>query len=155
MARDVGRDLGVRGYDTTMPTHQSCLSEIEDLHAFFEAWLAGRAEVDDLHRCEGVLDGNFQLVVPSGEVLEKARLLAGIRAEKGGRGPSFRITTQNVHSRALSEDLRLVVYEEHQWLAGGQTNQRVSSALFRSREGTPHGVEWLHVHETWFDPRGK
>jgi hypothetical protein len=132
-----------------MPAHQACKAEIEDLHAFFEAWLAGRAESDDFGRCEGVLGPDFELVVPSGDVLGRARLLAGVRAEKGGRGSEFRISTRAVRSRALSDELRLVVYEEHQHLSGGRTNQRLSSAIFRSRDDTPHGVEWLHVHETW------
>jgi hypothetical protein len=44
--------------------------------------------------------------------------------------------------------LCLVTYEEWQHLSGTASG-RISSAWFRARSDTPHGVEWLHVHETW------
>lgn len=45
-------------------------------------------------------------------------------------------------------DIALVTYEESQ-SRDGDKRVLFSSALFRDKEGTPNGLEWLHVHETW------
>jgi hypothetical protein len=42
----------------------------------------------------------------------------------------------------------LATYEEWQVIEG-ETRGRLSTALFRNREGTPNGIEWVHLHETW------
>jgi hypothetical protein len=42
----------------------------------------------------------------------------------------------------------LTTYQEWQETAEGRT-VRLSTALFREKVGTPNGLEWLHVHETW------
>ncbi len=31
----------------------------------------------------------------------------------------------------------------------GETTGRRASAHLRRKDGTPNGVEWLHLHETW------
>jgi hypothetical protein len=33
----------------------------------------------------------------------------------------------------------------------GESRGRLSTALFRERDDTPNGVEWLHVHEVWIE----
>ena len=50
--------------------------------------------------------------------------------------------------RSVSDKLALATYVEWQEVEG-QTNSRLSTALFRGKVGTPNNVEWLHVHETW------
>ena len=53
---------------------------------------------------------------------------------------------QNIECRLLEGNLCLVIYEE--WgEVGGELNARLSSALFRKKDDTANGVEWVHVHE--------
>jgi hypothetical protein len=45
--------------------------------------------------------------------------------------------------------LVLATYEEWQRQADGSGSGRLSSVVFRQQPGTPNGLLWLHVHETW------
>ena len=60
----------------------------------------------------------------------------------------MRIWIENFEVRAVVGDVAVVSYEEWQEIAG-QPRGRISSGVFRVRAGTPNGVEWLHLHETW------
>ncbi len=136
--------------------HDACRREIEDLHAFFEDWFAGRPARDGeaFGRVEAALAEGFQLVGPDGVRHVRDELLAGLRAAHGTRAGGFRIWTRAARSRPLAEGLHLAVYEEWQELAGVERG-RLSTALFREREDGPNGVEWLHVHETWLPDAAK
>ena len=89
----------------------------------------------------------FAIISPSGTVTERPVLLTGLRAAHQ-RQPGIRIWTQNHQLRHHAGDLALLTYEEWQECASG-TTARLSTVLFQAQAGTPNGVVWLHVQETW------
>ena len=130
-----------------------CLAEVDDLHAFFVAWLGGDEEAD-FARCEAALGPGFQIVEPDGTVIDRDPLLRALGSAKGKHGDPerpFDIRIEESRARTVSDALCLVTYIERQSVRGKPTARR-STALFRKRAGGPNGVEWLHVHETWIDP---
>ena len=135
-----------------------CEAEILELHRFFEGWFRG--ELDDspetFARLSDVLSERFQMISPGGERLERRQVLEGVRRQHGSHhGPehSYRIRIENVEGRYRDAAVALMTYEEWQEV-DGRLRGRISSALFREREGTPCGVEWLQLHETWLPETG-
>ena len=132
---------------------QSCIAEVADLHAFFVAWMTGalpRAG-QAFERFTGVMADDMVLISPRGVITERRELCDELEAAHGihaGAAKGFRIAIENPHCRMVEADLCLVTHEEWQRSAGTATG-RLSTALLRRRAGTPNGVEWLHVHETW------
>ena len=120
-----------------------CRNEIIDLHTFFERWLSG--ETEDLSRCEAVLADEFTMIGPGGRLIDRATLLDNLREAHGARAVGIRI--ENFTVREI-DGLCLATYEEWQD-EEGEVRGRLSTALFHARDDAPHGVEWLHVHETW------
>ncbi len=130
---------------------EQCEEEILELHRFFERWFTGRADVEDVSRLSGVLSERFLMVTPSGQTLDRRQLVAALHRRHGSHplpGHSYRIEVQNVRERFRTGGHCMVTYEEHQEV-DGEVRARISSALFRERSDAPHGVEWVHLHETW------
>jgi hypothetical protein len=127
--------------------------EVAEIHEFLQDWFNGSIGNDDqiYRRFAGVMAEGFQLISPGGMVTDRDAMLDGVRGahgrERDARLP-MKIWIQNHRGRVLADGLHLVTYEEWQE-KGGVTRGRVSTALFARREGTPNGVEWLHVHEVW------
>ncbi len=131
----------------------ACEMEIVDLHRFFVAWMSGSLvrTAAEFSRFADVLDEDFVIVSPRGIITERLALIDGLEKAHGGRAGGdevFRIWIEKARMRPLADDLCLTVYEEWQHV-GETTTGRLSSALFGLRPGTPNGVAWLHVHETW------
>ena len=132
---------------------QNCEREVTDLHRFFVDWLSGALPKTEaaFARCSDVLAEGFALISPRGVLTERAALIGELKAAHGSLGgsePPFVIEVRNFRNRRTDGELCLVTYEEWQQREV-QTTGRLSSAWFRARKGTPNGVEWLHVHETW------
>jgi hypothetical protein len=131
---------------------ESCNNEVIDLHKFFEQWFKAEIENSDevFSRLEKVLDEKFMLIMPTGEFTYRNELLDQLRSGYGSRKENketYCLWVQNIECRFIESDLCLITYEE--WAEiNGKTNARLSSALFRKKEGTKFGVEWIHVHET-------
>jgi hypothetical protein len=130
-----------------------CRAEVEQLHVFFEAWMSGTLEADPetFRRLSDVLAPEFEMISPYGDRTTRDELVAGLMPAHGihaGRTRPFRIRIANYRGRSLSKEMHLVTYEEWQ-VIDGETRGRLSTALLRNREGTPNGVEWVHLHETW------
>ncbi len=126
-------------------------AEIHDLHAFFVGWFRGElpAEPDGLRRFLEVTDADFVLVPPTGLRVQQAPLCAALTASHATRrGQVFRIEARVREVREIGPGLAVAWYEEWQTTGEGERG-RISSALFAADPGTPHGVRWLHVHETW------
>lgn len=129
-----------------------CEREVVELHGFFVSWMTGAVPraATIFGRFTDVLADSFTLISPRGVVTERRPLLKelegahGIHADAGGFGMEIR----RFRHRQTHGTLCLVTYEEWHHLAGTTTG-RLSSAWFRARSNTPHGVEWLYVHETW------
>jgi hypothetical protein len=43
---------------------------------------------------------------------------------------------------------RLEIFLSFFWLAGGEKKGYFATAILRTKEGMPNGVEWVRVHET-------
>lgn len=130
-----------------------CHQEIIDLHRFFVDWFAGQLPRTDaaFARLNDVLAEGMVLISPAGAIQRRDQILSWIGGAYGTRKeatPPFRIWIEQFQLHHQVGRLALVTYEEWQEIEG-ETTARLSSALFREKEGTPHGVEWLHVHETW------
>lgn len=130
-----------------------CRTEVEQLHEFFVGWMSGRLEADPgtFRRLDDVLAAEFEMVSPDGERIMRDQLTSGLLSAHGvhaGRTRPFRIRIVNYRGHPLDRNLLLATYEEWQVIEG-ETRGRLSTALFRNRKGTPNGVEWVHLQETW------
>ncbi len=129
--------------------------EIVELHEFFEGWLSGTLPATDAAfvRFEQVTSTGFTFVGPNASVLDRSAVLTLVRDAHGAR-PGLRIRIENPTVHHELGPLLVATYEEWQKI-GTETTARLSTALFRARHGTPCGVEWLHVHETWLPTPGR
>ena len=136
-----------------MTTQEACRDEIDTLHRCFEDWFNGRVprSAEAFSRIETALGEAFVIVMPQGRKVERAPLLKGLYDAHAGR-KGIRIWIKNV--RVPVEDRSLVVVEYEEWQTeDGETTSRHSTAVFRRNVEKPNGLEWLRVHETWFDRR--
>ena len=134
-----------------MPILESCRNEIEVLHQCFEDWFNGRVPrtAESFSRIDIALAEAFVIIMPQGSKVERTPLLKALYEAHSGR-QGIRIWIERV--RVLEEDHALVVAEYEEWQSeGGETTSRHSTAVFRRDTEKPNGLEWLRVHETWFD----
>lgn len=134
----------------------ACRREVESLHRFFEQWLRAPADRTAqppevrIDRLKQALADDFQMITPSGRLSSRAEVLDGLRSARGSKASDFRISITWIQGREIAPDLVVALYRERQ-VESRSITERVSSALFRRREGSPEGVEWVHLHETWTD----
>lgn len=136
-----------------MSLAETCETEVQDLHEFFEAWFRGELPRtnDRLARLEAALEADFQQVAPDGTVRDRAAVIdavAGRHGSRRGDTDPFRIEVEEVDARVELDDVCLLTYEEHQ-RTDGEWRGRRSSALFEHAPDAPGGVVWRHLHETW------
>lgn len=123
--------------------------EIVELHQFFEDWFAGRlSKTDDAYtRFTQVIGEGFTIIAPEGTISKRDKLLDNLFSAHKQR-PQTRIWIENVRLCHQWADNLIATYEE--WQASDDTQTaRLSTVVFRQKDGTPNGLEWLHVHETW------
>jgi hypothetical protein len=130
-----------------------CQREVVELHGFLVDWMTGAVprSAAAFARFADVLADGFILIGPRGAITERRAMLRELEAAHGVHRADdlgFRIEVRDFRHRRTEGVVCLVTYEEWQQLSGTSTG-RLSSAWFRARSDTPHGVEWLHVHETW------
>jgi hypothetical protein len=125
-------------------------AEIVELHDFFQEWLGGALPATDAAyaRLVDTQAPEFMIVTPGGERILREPLLAQLRAAHGSR-PGWRMWIENAELRCAQGGLTVATYEEWQRHADGTVTARLSTVVFRERPGTPNGLAWLHVHETW------
>ncbi len=70
-----------------------CQDEVADLHLFFQEWFRGVLSADGFERFEAALAPDFTIVMPGGELVERAEIVAAIRRHHGGEPTSFGIET--------------------------------------------------------------
>lgn len=128
---------------------ERCRREIEELHAFFEAWFAREAcgDAPSLDRVQRALAPGFALVTPEGRLVERGPLLEGLELARATR-PGLRLWTRAWDVRHAWPGGTLATYEEWQE-ERGRRRGRLSTAVFLADERAPLGVAWRHVHETW------
>jgi len=129
---------------------EACINEVVDLHRFIERWLTGAvpATGDTFERMSSVLADGFVIVSPRGVATPRESLLGEFHAAHGNRGEGFTVRIDDIRVRRNIGELCVVTYEEWQ-CDGDDETARLATALFGPRAGTPNGVEWLHLHETW------
>lgn len=133
----------------TTITLEQCAAEIQRLHDFFQDWFTSVVPESDeeFHRFAAAMDTNFAIIGPNGALTELPALTAGLR-NAYGKQPKIRIWTENHRRHHQWGNVALCTYEEWQAI-GDKTTVRLSSVLLRKEVDTPHGLSWLHVHETW------
>lgn len=132
-------------------TVEQCEDEVLGLHRFFERWFSGRCDPEEIGRLSGVLSERFLMVTTAGETFDRRSLVASLYQRHGSQPPpagAYAIEIRNLKERFRAGGHCLVTYEEWQQV-DGESRGRLSSALFRERSDAPHGVEWVHLHETW------
>lgn len=135
----------------TPPLAAAALRETAELHRFLQDWLRGVSPrtPEVFARMSGVMAPGLAVISPLGTVTRTPELLAefeGLHGVLAGR--PFAVTVENAAHLHSVGDCTLISYEERHDL-GGEVSARLATALLRARAGTPNGVEWLHVHETW------
>ncbi len=119
--------------------------EIEELHDFFESYLGGPET--SLARAERVLDDSFVIIGPEGDRRNRTETLAAL-TDGQGKVAGLVIKTTDHHLIHEANDLVIAGYIERQWV-GDDATKRWSTATFQANPGTPNGLTWLHLHETW------
>ena len=125
------------------------IREINQLHDFFTAWLAGQLPQtkETFSRFTDVTAQDFTLISPQGSMVDRHGAEAWIW-DAHGRRPGLHIWIERPQIRAHRGDVTVICYEE--WQAEGETTSaRLSTAVFVAAADTPNGIRWLHVHETW------
>ncbi len=135
---------------------EQCQQEVDALHLFFENWFNAKISDDNnsFSRFSDVLGDKFRIIPPSAKMSPKDQLLNGLKSAYGAwkdKEPPLKIFIKNFEGQMIGQGICLVTYEEWQGPSENDAQKRRSSALFKSKEGNPNGVEWLHVHETWID----
>lgn len=150
-----GTDAAREAETMEPPDARRCAAEVAELHAFFDGWFTGRLAADGeaFARFEGALAEDFQIVAPDGRASSRAEIVERLRAAHGsapGAPEGRRVWVEDVLVRPVAPGVWLSTYEEWQESPAGRRG-RLSSAVLREREGTPNGLEWVHVHEVWLE----
>lgn len=135
--------------DYTLHIMKQAEQEITELHIFFQDWLGGSLSKTPqvFERFVANRSEDFKIINPNGLMQDKDMLTTRLYNAHGSR-PGMVIYTEMLQCHALSPDVILAVYVEHQEIGGAKSN-RVSSALFSKDSSCPNGLKWHHVHETW------
>ena len=129
-------------------------AEVVDLHRFFVDWFdKRRCEAADFSRFERVMGEDFTMVVPTGQLLDRAAVLGYVKASRGTFDGDFAISIEDIRPGWQSGDVIVLTYVEAQQRAG-QASRRRSSTIFTVSSSAPNGVEWRHLHETWLQVPG-
>jgi len=136
-------------FSSAHPLVQAAIAETESLHAFFESWFGPSPPPPDAFaRVEVALAPSFKVIGPDGLRETRAAVIAFLHAERGARGPAFRIRVEAAEPLALEPPVVVLTYRERQWRDGAES-LRQSTAVFRAEPAAPHRVAWLTLHETW------
>lgn len=128
-----------------MDFNQLISNEIEGLHNFFQQFFTGEIQQDTISRFSLVLEDNFSLITPGGQLITRENILAMVKQSYDSR-KNMRIWTNDIVTRSLSNNLYVTTYQELQEIENGTKTVRLSTAIFRIDEAK---VTWIHVHETW------
>ncbi|MEM8550877.1 MAG: hypothetical protein AAGF45_00720 [Pseudomonadota bacterium] len=129
----------------------AAIKEVIDRHDGFVTWFTGRGDNAVMEAMEAVFPPGMVLISPDASVCPYERLIPMLRDARGKRDRDFAITIDAPKIIWSAQDTVLVEYIERQ-VIGGEATARRSTALFTRADGTPNGVVWRHVHETWIDP---
>ncbi|MCO4747209.1 MAG: NAD(P)-binding domain-containing protein [Proteobacteria bacterium] len=124
--------------------------EVVALHASVEAWITGRSSADAFSDVSSRFHSSFALVAPSGARLTRADLMAGISASHGAN-PDFSMRIRDI--TIVADGPECVVARCTMWQRGAKNsspdNGRHITCVFVRDARCPHGLAWIHAHESW------
>lgn len=131
------------------PMRPNIENEIIQLHRFFQDWFNGEIprSTGSFCRLTEVLAPGFIIISPDAGILNRATLLNSLDSAHNTR-QGMRIWIQDILLPHQIGENYIATYQEWQELEGRVT-ARLSTAVFHVHPGTPNGVRWIHVHETW------
>ena len=122
-------------------------TEIDELHAFFQAYFLGKLDRPDIGRVERALARDFTMLGPDGAESDRAATLAAI--EHGHAHTDSLEITVTEHRLIVSTDQHVVAtYVENHKLAD-RSNHRVATVVFVRDPDGPNSLRWVRVQETW------
>ncbi|MBB3118640.1 DUF4440 domain-containing protein [Pseudoduganella violacea] len=122
------------------------LQEVIDAHVEIEQWLSGAAPAENLAPLLARFSAQFSMVSPKGTLLVYDDLSAIFSGGHGSR-PGLRIHIDGLQTVQEWAGGAVVCYREKQVLENGDSNIRLSTAVFtRSAE---EAMKWIHLHETF------
>lgn len=127
-------------------------TEVVEAYLWLRLWADGTLEntEENLGKLGRALGEDFVRIGAQGLSLDAGGLLDALRADHGrARGRGHMAWVDKLKVTTLAPDLFLARYTAEQRNTGGELNDiRLGSILFRSKAGTPNGLEWLHCQET-------
>ena len=126
---------------------QDITNEIIELHEFFQNWFNGTIPQSEFSRFAGVMDKDFKIISPPGDLTERSKLVSGLEKSYGNNS-TIQISVRNISVESICDNIYIAIYEEIQEY-GLEITARISTAIFRRNEKMVNNHEWLHVHETW------
>ena len=118
------------------------VTEIDELHAFFEAYFLGTIPADDVSRFAGVLDDDFTIVGPDGSVNTRAETIAMVQ-QGHAHTSAMTLTTRDHELIHADESTVIASYVEHHGWADGRENERLTTVVFRVDDSMSNGLRWL------------
>ncbi|CAM6021952.1 unnamed protein product [Sphagnum balticum] len=131
--------------------HGCAQREVVEFNTLFEKWI--NAEVpnnaETFQRLTRVIARGSTMVYPWG--VEQSLLDSVSSAQ-----PKYGIMKDNklrtwidcIQEQKLADEIFLVTWHSWQISAGGEKKGYFATAILRTKEGMPNGVEWVRVHET-------
>ncbi|KAL2631682.1 hypothetical protein R1flu_016368 [Riccia fluitans] len=127
--------------------------EIVEFQLHYEKWFKGGVDnkEEEFQRLKVTLLPACTIIHPWGvetvarKSIENARRLYGSQ-----KGKKFFIWIDRIRILELTEGTWAVKFDK--WVKSedtGDTTCRLTSALLENKAGTPNGVAWLSIHETW------
>ncbi|MGJ8571488.1 MAG: nuclear transport factor 2 family protein [Hoeflea sp.] len=123
-------------------------AEVIKRHDFFVEWFTGRASEADLSASLRAFAPDMVMIEPDANTIGTKEIAAMITGARGNRPAGFEIRVEMIAARQISDDVALVVYDEHQVIDGRKSARR-SSAVFSADPEAPEGVVWRQLQETW------
>lgn len=152
-----GDRSGPKGAPTGEASRARVREEIVRQHRLLEGWLAGTVppNEEEFGRFAGAHEDGFTMVTADGELLERERLLGGLRDAHGTR-PGLEIRIGDVRLLGGEGPLLLAAFEERHEAPGAGASTRLNTAVLREDGSGRGGLRWTHLHETaaHAEPRG-
>jgi hypothetical protein len=120
--------------------------EVQQLHSFFARWYATPDDLS-IDRVMDVLDSDFELLAPTGEIMSRGQLLNELLVDRGAF-PDLSISIEQLYVRLGAGGEAVARYVEvHQ--ENERTERRVCCALLRRRGIGHNGLHWVAIGERY------
>lgn len=135
--------------EAIMSSTELAVTEITDLHAFFQSWFRGEIAATEsvFSRVEAVWGPSFELIGPD-SLLRDASEVVRTTFDEHGRYPDLLIRIKNLVVREIASGSAVIArYEE--WHTDGETvDPRLCSAILIRPDPRREQMLWLHIHES-------